>query len=115
MREFIINIAGYDVKLIISPGKLTVGDTEVVGYFERTNRTMRIDSTNLSEEKLKAACMHEVIHAIFDVSGLTQHLSDETEELICANLESFLTPLVNFDFSKFIELKPVKKRRRRQK
>ena len=45
-------------------------------------------NTNCPDHILQDALLHELVHAVFEISGITNMLTIETEETICRALEN---------------------------
>lgn len=112
--NFIMSIAGKDVLIEMLEPSAELGFS---GKFFPLLNKIQINPVYLSEEGLKQTLLHEVIHAIFHNSGLTQHLDNvgrDVEELICANLDSLLSPVIEFRNDAFVAA-PEPKRKRKVK
>lgn len=75
------------------------------GHYFPVDKIIRIDGTIKGEEEIKTD-IHEVVHALFDISGINRSLSHELEEVICHNIERVM--FENFDI-KHKKVKPKKK------
>jgi Zn-dependent peptidase ImmA (M78 family) len=94
------------------------GAPEAEGLYNTSTNEISIITKDKTEDQLKALLLHEVLHAVFGTSGIWQHLQgldDNLEELICANLESLLAPLIEFREDSMVPYKEPKKRAPRKK
>lgn len=57
------------------------------GEFDRTNFTITLD-TDCPAHLIEDTMMHETMHAVLWISGVSQLLSDQLEEAICFASES---------------------------
>jgi hypothetical protein len=107
-------VAGTQVKIHLEDcEEFSLGDgSQAAGFYTSSPPEIFVAMKNKSEEAIKGIILHEMIHAIFSVSGLWQHLGLANEELVCANLESFLSPLVEFKKKSFKKVQTSKKKRR---
>ena len=115
MSKYTLNICGVptSVEFVKNEEYFSSDGKMSLGYFDTSDNSIKIACKGKDTDKLHRILLHEIIHAIFSHSGLWQHFyrldngEDNLEELICANLESFLSPLVSIDIDQFIEDLPV--------
>lgn len=74
-------------------------DGSLEAYFDPFNNTIYIYK-GLDAEGYKHTLLHEIVHAYFCLSGMTELLEEKQEEAICMLLENML-PL--FQDKKFVE------------
>lgn len=73
-------------------------DPKTIGFFE--NDCIYV-SSSLNQKQTRRVLLHEISHAILDITGLSEILEDQTEEALCTSMENlselFLNEiLVNF-------------------
>jgi len=68
-----------------------------IGEMDGAARTISLSSLPEHKPLLKETLLHEYIHAILYVSGISQILEDRVEEGIVIALECQLSRMVNFD------------------
>lgn len=79
----------------------TIGnDTDLLGFFHRN--TIYI-STSVTGDQAKQVLLHELAHAVLDITGLTNVIEDKQEEAICTAFESFLEVLRNRKLTEFLK------------
>lgn len=67
---------------------------ELSGDCDVNHRRLRISTTeNETEEQAESTLLHETIHGILGVSGVSALLEDKVEEAIVLALENGLSPL----------------------
>lgn len=66
------------------------------GYFDTSNCEIRLNST-LPIQRIKQVLIHELTHAIMDITGLSDILTDEQEEAVCKANERSFGNLMSFD------------------
>lgn len=77
--------------------KQVASDKDVYGHTVGHDRKITIKGS-LSGEAFEDTLLHETIHAILAVSGMTEMLSEEHEEAIVVALENGLSQLYKRDF-----------------
>ena len=92
-------VLGQDFSIEYKP-KVVVGDNdECYGLTHVKDFTIQISSTeNKTPEQMEATLLHEVIHAVLGVSGLTELIDDKTEEALVVSLENGLKELYKRNF-----------------
>lgn len=88
----VVPISGYDVKIIYTDLGLAL-----YGEYNPNNRTIYLN-TNKKCHWTHATLLHEIIHAIFDINGVSVLLPKKYEEMIVVVLENALKPLIRFIF-----------------
>ena len=88
------NILGRQIEIVVVPdGDLSkMADQEhCLGLYQGDTIYL---ASSLTGEAKKRVLMHELVHVVFAVSGLTNLIDDKLEEAICDALES-LVPYAN--------------------
>jgi Zn-dependent peptidase ImmA (M78 family) len=74
-------------------------DTDLLGFFYRN--TIYI-STSITGDQAKQVLLHELNHAILEITGLSSVLEDKQEEAVCTALESYLEIIRNKKLTEFL-------------
>lgn len=76
-------------------------DETVYGYYEDISRTVYLNET-LQPEQLRTVLLHELMHAILSIGGVSNILSEKVEESICNATEAFIDLFNDSNFLGFI-------------
>lgn len=83
-----VKILGRDIYIYVIPDgdlvKMTATE-DCTGFFKDDRIYL---ANSLQEDQRKRVLIHELCHAVFSISGLTNLLEDELEEAICDALET---------------------------
>ena len=84
--------AGIPFKVVME--KMDEGDWgEMLGH----QRIIRLSNTAICKDSLKGTLLHEYMHALLYISGLSESLDGNLEEGLMITLECHLSKLINFD------------------
>ncbi len=85
-----LNILGEKVKIIESDLQ-----GALLGAYLYRERVIQIEKKEIHTPDKMSTLIHEMVHAVFARSGVTQAISNELEEIICENIATMITE--NFD------------------
>jgi hypothetical protein len=86
-----IMILGYKFTVVLA----TDFDTETWGESDALARSIRVCATkNKTQAQVDMTLLHEVLHMILSVSGVSNLLNNQLEEGLVVSLENGLAPLV---------------------
>ena len=60
-------------------------DEKLFGYFRDESITLDEDLSDLALKKTK---LHECVHAVLDISGVSETLTPQQEEAVCRSIET---------------------------
>jgi hypothetical protein len=92
-----IRVLGAPHKIEWESQALAEGD---YGDYDEHEHVIRIGN-----RRVAVTTVHELTHAILNVSGLSSILDDKQNEAVCAAMENGLTPLVPF-LSRVVKMHP---------
>lgn len=78
---------------------ILANDPEAVGYFDGS--TIFIKQSLTKDEKARVF-LHEVMHALLGITGLTYLLEDKMEEALCNLSESYQVLIKDEEFNKHL-------------
>jgi len=91
MKQFKVKLLGMQLQVILLPHKKMqkwADKGEVLwGYFDGDARKIYL-SNKMDQARRKRILMHELVHAVFYITGITNMLDDKLEETICDAMEN---------------------------
>ena len=81
-----VNILGQIFRVKIVPNLKDTDGIELSGLMEGEQKTIKL-SSSLNESSIEYVLLHEVVHAVFYVSGASNLLDDKVEESLTVALE----------------------------
>lgn len=78
-------------------------DTDCVGLYDGNAETIYL-SSSITHEHSRRVLLHELTHAVLNITGLSMLLEDKQEEAVCTAFEGFLESFRSEEVTKFLRM-----------